>query len=221
LQVGIAATKDLLTNEANIKYSIHRQSTNGKMPVSVTYYGAIYLDSRPTAQIDNPNNTFYGVDRLSFINELLISRKFGSAFNLQVAPVYAHYNLVQISNPEVQQDSTGAVPEGIPVRKNGNFGISVLARIHVYHAISLMAEFDKNFTKILVDENDEFKNPKPNIALGLEFSSSTAHSFQLFVTNTKAISYQRNMVFGGAPISKDGSTKGGLMLGFNITRVFY
>jgi len=88
-------------------------------------------------------------------------------------------------------------------------------------AIAFMFEYDKNFTKLLVPETASLKNPKPTIAMGVEFSSSTAHSFQLFVTTANGISYQRNMVFNNGLFAKSGTTKSGLMLGFNITRVFF
>ncbi len=221
IQFGIGSTSTPMTMQGSLKWAALKQTTNGKIPLSITWYGAMYYDSRTTDKIIAPGHTFYEVDRLSYFTEILISRSFCKYFNLQVAPTFSHYNLVQVANPSVQQDSTGHVPAGIPIRKNSNFGISALARVKFTSVIAFMCEFDKNFNKILVPETETLTNPKPTIAMGFEFSSSAAHSFQLFVTTASGISYQRNMVYNQNLFARKGSTKSGLMLGFNLTRVFY
>ena len=119
-----------------------------------------------------------------------------------------HYNIV-----ETASDSSAD-----PVRKNDNIGLSVLAKLNLTSTLSFFCEYDHNFTE-LVKETSNFKETKPNFAFGIE-SATAAHSFQIFLTTASDISYQRNMVYGQNSLSgKDGYKN--LMIGFNITRVFY
>jgi len=207
LTVGLGTTKFNKQQDANLKLRLIRQSTNGTIPVSVSYYGNIVMDARDTKSFDYVN--FKELHRFSTFSELMISRKFCKFFNLQLAPMYTHYNVVETANDSIAD----------PVRKNDNFGLSVIGKLNVTSVWSFFFEYDKNFTKIL-KETAQFKNPRPNVACGFEAFTGT-HSFQLFVSTAADLSNQRNMVYNTSPFFKTGSIPSGIAIGFNITRMFY
>jgi len=203
LQVGIGATKYRNMDDLNIKYGILEQTTNGKIPVSLGCYGNVTYDDSKNYDYAN----FKEGHRYSYMAELMISRKFCNYFNLQIAPMYTHYNIVEYASDSIS-----------PVRKNDNFGLSVLAKLNITSTLSFFCEYDQNFTKLL-KKTSTYKDPEPNFAFGIE-NATAAHSFQIFLTTAGDISYQRNMVYGQNSLSgKDGYKN--LMIGFNITRVFY
>ena len=218
LQIGIGTTKYNKQQDGNIKYNFIQQTKSGKIPLSVTYYGNLVYDGRESSSFNNPD--FKEVHRFSYFHEIMISRKFCDAFSLQIAPMFTYYNLVETTNANVL--STDADTLADPVRKNMNFGLSVLGRMNITSSLSFLFEYDHNFTK-LVKQTDIYKNPKPNISIGIE-KATAAHSFQLFVTTAEAITYQKNMVYNQNDFIGKGDDEhyfnSGLMLGFNITRIF-
>ncbi len=207
LQIGIGATKFNKQQDLSIKYGIVEQTTNGKIPVSITYYGSLVLDARESSNFDYANYKY--VHRLSYFHEIMFSRKITDFLNLQIAPTYTHYN---IAESYAKNDTTN-----VRLRRNDNFGLSVIAKVNLTPTIALFGEYDHNFTKLYkkLNDNDTYKEAKPNIAIGIE-NATSAHSFQIFVTTAYDITYQRNMVY-----NQNDFLHSGLMLGFNITRVFY
>ncbi|MFZ4741460.1 MAG: DUF5777 family beta-barrel protein, partial [Bacteroidales bacterium] len=118
---------------------------------------------------------------------------------------HTHLNIVE-SASEVKAD---------PLRRNDQFGMSALGKLNVTPTIAFTFEYDKNFSLITKKVSDKFQEVKPNFAIGIE-NSTAAHSFQVFITTAEAIDYSRNMAYNQNPFSSKG-----LMIGFNITRVFY
>jgi len=209
LQIGLGTTKNDKLQDANIKYSIIQQTTNNKIPVSVTYFGEFSYDARDKKSFDYQN--YKDIHRFSYFNEIMLARKFCDYFVLQVAPIYTHFNIVE-------SDTAGN-----PIRKNDNFGISALGKFSITPTLSFFIEFDKNLTKI-IKETDIYKKPKPIVAFGIE-KSTAAHSFQIFVSTGDAINYQKNIVYNQNILYGKGDAdwwfKSDIVIGFNITRVFY
>ncbi|MFZ4400576.1 MAG: DUF5777 family beta-barrel protein [Bacteroidales bacterium] len=201
LQVGIGTTKFNKQQDLSIKYGILEQTTNGKIPVSITYFGSAFLDAREATNFDYENYKF--AHRLSYFHEIMFSHKFCEYFNLQAAPTFAYFNVVERTNDTVAD----------PLRRNYNFGLSVLGKLNITPTIALFCEYDHNFTRLIKKYTGP--DPKPNISIGFE-NATSAHSFQLFITTAYDITYQRNMVY-----NQNDFLHSGLMLGFNITRVFY
>ena len=215
VQLGIGATKNNLLFDGDLKWNILKQTNSGKVPVSVTYFGDLAFNGSPTSAFADP--AFKGVYRLSYFNEIMIAYKFCNFFNLQIAPTFSHYNLVETANPLV---SAGGDSTAKPVRPNNNFGLSTLGKLNIDATHSFMFEYDVNFSKLKIPENDSYKNPQPVIALGFEIATS-AHSFQFFVSTGNSIVYQQNMVYNQNYLLKKNGIKSGLAIGFNITRVFF
>jgi hypothetical protein len=215
LQVGVGATKNDYLFDGNLKWNILKQTKSLSVPVSLSYYGNIVINGSPTSFFSDP--AFKNIYRLSYFHELLIAYKFCDYFNLQVAPMLSHYNLVETAHPTV---SAGSDTAAQPVRPNNNIGLSLLGKLNITSTMSIMVEFDPNFSKLKVPDTGSFKNPLPVIALGIEIATP-AHSFQIFVTTGNSIINQQNMVYNQNYFFNKNGIKSGLAIGFNITRVFF
>jgi hypothetical protein len=89
ITVGVGTTKDNRLQDFSLKGALLRQTVDGKMPVSVTYYGNATVSALPKEKFYNTS------DRWSFYNQIIIARKFSKAISLQIAPSYSHYNVVK------------------------------------------------------------------------------------------------------------------------------
>jgi hypothetical protein len=167
LSIGIGSTRDNRIQDVNVKYAFLRQTRNDKIPVSVTYFGNVAIETkRPTEELPNGNDS----DRLSYFHQLIISRRFTPALSIQIAPSVSHYNVV---SPEMYND---------------HFAVALAGRYKFSPQSSVIVSVDQPLTRHL------YYNPQPSIGFGVEVATS-AHAFQLFFTNYGSIAPQRNNVF--------------------------
>lgn len=130
--------------------------------------------------------------RITYFHQLIIARKFNRLFSLQLAASYLHYNQVDtIDYPGVKHD---------------NIAISASGRIKFSPQTSLIFEYDLPLTTP--------EQVKSNIGLGIEIATGS-HAFQIFLGSFDGISYQRNNAY-----NTNDFTKGEILLGFNITRLW-
>ena len=167
LAIGFGTTKDNRIQDFNLKYALLRQTRNGKIPVSVTYYVNTGLETGKKLD-DLPNGNYS--DRLSYFHQIIISRRFGSKLSLQVAPSVSHYNVVE------------------PLMYNDHFAVAVSGRFKVTSSMAVIVNADQPLTK------HKLYNPQPNVGFGIEMATSS-HSFQIFATNYTSIVQQRNNVY--------------------------
>jgi hypothetical protein len=213
LMAGISITKSNMTWEAFAKYALITQ-TKGKYPVSVTYYANMGYDSR------SKDNFIHSSDRLSYFHQLMIARKISDKLSIQVAPSISHINVVngyyKTSGSIIDSTYKSSV-EG--EMKHNHFAIALSARYKLKPSMALLLNYDQPITK------HPTNNPNPNLSLGVEFTTS-AHSFQLFVTNYYFMTPQRNNMFnknnpGRIKSFNDVSFyKENWVIGFNITRLW-
>jgi hypothetical protein len=117
----------------------------------------------------------------------------------------------------VKNDSTGK--EVFKTMKHDHFAIAFSARYKLTPVTSLMVNYDQPITK------HPSNNPNPNLAIGVEFNTSS-HSFQLFFGNYYGLSPQRNNLFNtNSPFDYTDVTGkqvngGKFLIGFNITRLW-
>jgi hypothetical protein len=172
-----------------IKAKILRQTENNKMPVSLSYVGDIYLQ---TLQMNLPDGASYPFEnRLSYMNQLLIARKFSSRLSLQLMPTHIHYNVVP----------TSADPNNI-------FAIGIAGRIKVTRRMAITGEY---YYVIPGASLDGYHNA---LSVGLDVETG-GHVFQLLFTNASAIN-ERAVI--GQTTGR--WSKGDIHFGFNISRVF-
>lgn len=89
ITVGFGTTKDNRLQDFSLKGALLRQTVDGKMPVSVTYYGNMAISALPK------ENFYHTSDRWSFFNQLIIAKRISKALSFQLAPSYSHYNVVE------------------------------------------------------------------------------------------------------------------------------
>jgi hypothetical protein len=189
LAIGIGRTTQNKTWDGNLKVKLLRQSTGVRnMPVSVSYYGFMGIIS-----LKNPvdNRYSYFSSRLSYVNQLLIARKFSSSFSLQLIPGYVHYNLVETTKDD-----------------NDIFTLGTAGRIKLSKRMSFNFEYHYILSKQTA--NDYYNS----LSLGIDIETG-GHVFQLFVTNSAGITEQYFL-----PYTTGDWLKGDIHIGFNIVRTF-
>ena len=194
LNVGFGFSKIQLTWDINGKYALLQQMPPGGSPVSITYFGNIAIDTRSKENFINESN------RLSYFNQIIIARKVTANFSVQVAPSLSHFNALE-----------GYVNEDGQIRsklKNDHFALAFGGRYKITPTTVVMLNYDQPVTRHYIN------NPHPNISFGVEFNTS-AHAFQVFITNYYSIIPQLNNVF-----NQNDFNDGQFLIGFNITRLW-
>jgi len=197
LQIGLGASNENMQVDGNVKFAIIKQTKDGLMPVSVTYYGNSIMDTRKK---DNTTLFVNTSDRFSFYNEIIIARKFSENVSLQISPSYSHFN-----NLQGYLDAEGNVK---PIWNNDNFAIALGGKFKVSDGMSLIANYDQPVTQ------NPAQNPHPNISFGIEMRTS-GHDFQIFIGNYGSLSPQNNTFF-----NQNDYKKGEFLIGFNISRLW-
>lgn len=171
------------------KIQLLRQSS-GKinMPISLTYFTSMGIN---TLKWENPDRKNYFSSRLSYVHQLLIARKFSSAFSLQLMPTVVHRNLV--SKVADQNDV---------------FAMGAGGRLKLTQRLSVNAEY---FYLLPGETADNFEN---TLSLGLDIETG-GHVFQLFFTNATPINENAFITE-----TTGDWFKGDIFFGFNITRTF-
>jgi hypothetical protein len=183
--------------DLNAKYAILKQTKDGSMPVSLTYYGNVQMDTRKK---DATTLFVTFSDRLSFFNQLILARKFTEKLSIQGSFNVSHFN-----NLEGYIDENGSVQ---PMYKNTHLSFSVGGRYKLTDKLSVIANYDQPITQ------HPMNNPHPNLSGGIEIRTS-GHCFQVFVANYQDIVPQLNHLY-----NMNDYTKGQFLIGFNINRLW-
>ena len=189
--LGFGTTKNRRYQDLSAKVAILRQTREGSMPVSLTYFGNMVYDARKQTSTNNPPINYHQ-DRLSYFNQLILARRFSSKFSLQFAPSISHYNTVF---------------EGM---SNDMIAIAFGGRYKITPNTSILIDYSQPLTQF---DNSDYQ-PKPGFSVGFEFGTS-GHAFQLFVTNYWGIVPQDNYMW-----NQNDFFAGDILLGFNITRIY-
>lgn len=194
LLVGFGLIKENMTMDFNLKYALLQQTRSGSTPLSVSYFGNMAIDTR------DGSNFLSNSDRMSYFHQFIIARKMSDELSIQIAPSVSHFNAVDAF---LSQDK-----EIIGTMENDHIAISVAGRYLIKDELAIIASYDQPITEHLTN------NPNPNIGFGLEMTTS-AHAFQVFVSNGKSIVPQRNNVFNNNSFGDNE-----ILIGFNITRLW-
>lgn len=194
-QIGFGTTKDSKLQDINWKYKILTQTKSNSMPIAMAYYGNIQINGSKSSSFGTGDDYSFS-NRVSYFNQLIISRKFSKKLTAQVTFNYSHFNLID----------TAVV--GMSELKHDNLGFGIAGRYKVGKNTAVMVEYDQALTTP--------EAIKPNLSLGVEMGTS-AHVFHVFVTTYKGISYQNNMVYNQNDFTNFEDTWG-ILIGFNMTR---
>jgi hypothetical protein len=180
--------------EGWVKFRILRQQTGAKnIPVTIGWYSMMNVNTA-----EDPDNEFSG-NKFSFMNQLLISRKFTDKISVQLMPTWIHFNVV---------------PYGIN-NSNEVFSMGIAGKYKVSSKLNVTMEYARqlNMYKNLITKNGAILNYNPDLlSLGVEISTGT-HLFQFYVGSTTDASAIDQLARNNSSI-KDGN----IAFGFTINR---
>lgn len=188
LTAGFGRSKIAENLDFFIKYRLLQQTQDNKMPVSVTVFANMAL----TPQV---NDIAYDKfeNRLSYVYEALIARKFNERLSLQLMPLFLHRNYI-----------------ADPADNNDVFSLGIGGRIKITKRFSLLADYYYTFSNYLTTAN-AFYAP---LGVGVEIETG-GHVFQMFFTNNAGIIENTYIAS-----TRSSWGKGEFKLGFTISRDF-
>jgi hypothetical protein len=214
LSVGLGITKEGLTWDGNVKYSVFTE-TPGKYPVSLTVYGDWAIQSSKNAALYDGTELQHNTDRYTFYASAMAAKKINEKLSVQFTLGVAHQNAV--SGYYTTEDSGKHVYQSM---KHDQLSMAILARYKMTQVTSFMIDYDQPLTK------HPDHNPSPSLGFGFEFNTS-GHSFQIFATNyTLLIPQYNNLWNKNAPFSYTDKATGNHVsggqwcIGFNLTRLW-
>ncbi|MBL7969595.1 MAG: hypothetical protein JNK09_21525 [Prolixibacteraceae bacterium] len=176
------------------KVRILRQSSGEKfMPVHLSYFSSIEMNTLKFPERPAGTSNYFS-SRLTYVNQLLIARKFNENLSIQLTPTFIHRNLVKTE-----------------LDMNDAYALGIGARYKLSKRLSVNGEYYYNY-----NPNSKSLDPQPYNALSLGFDIETGgHVFQIMVTNSQGM---REGSF--IPQTTGSWLDGDIHLGFNISRVF-
>ena len=194
LMIGLGRSNIGKTYDLMAKYKILQQTRGKKsMPISLNYFGNIGINTLEFS--DKTRNNFF-TSRLSFVNQIIITRKFNDYLSVAISPSMVHQNLVENKS---QSHDIYALGLGASIK------ISRSARFNFEYIPRLNARNEKKLDGTLF--YDAF-------AFGLDIETG-GHVFQLHFTNGAGLIEQQ---FISQNTNK--LTLNTLRFGFNLSRVF-
>ncbi|WP_299212012.1 DUF5777 family beta-barrel protein [uncultured Aquimarina sp.] len=187
LNVGIARSSFQKTYGGHIKYRIARQKKGG-FPFTIVGYNLLTIntglekDQLPKLEFNN---------RLSYVSQILISKKVSKRLSLELAPSYLHENFVRFDDQD-----------------NSQFIMGVGGRYKLTNRFSLNLDYGYHFNR---SSSSTFKNP---LSIGFDIETG-GHVFQVHFTNAQPM-FENGFLGQGSGDWGDGD----FFFGFNLSRVF-
>lgn len=188
--IGAGLNTEKNTWDGFVKFKVLRQSSGARvMPVTVDLFANTAIQTKKW-EIPERKNEFS--HRMSYAFQLLIARKFCSAFSLQIMPAMVHKNLVKTNED-----------------KNTLFTLGAGGRLKVSDRVTINAEYHHLFKDQVVSTKtyDSF-------SLGVDIDTG-GHIFQIFLTNSYG-EYEQLFLTD----TRGKWSNGDIFLGFNINRIF-
>lgn len=187
INLGIGRSSFEKTFDGYFKYAfVHQTSGKRNVPVSATLLSSISI--KTLRQREFKELTFS--QKIAYTHQVLIARKFSSAFSMQVMPTLIHFNAIEPTD-----------------ERNNVFAAGIGGRIKLNKRVSLNAEYYYQFQR---------KDPlsKNVIAIGFDIETG-GHVFQLQLTNAQAMIEK-----GFLAETTGDFFNGDIHFGFNISRTF-
>lgn len=189
ISLGVGRSNYEKLYDGFFKIKLLNQSVGG-FPVSVTWLEGSVM--KTLKWVDESKDYPFSA-RMYYVHELLLSRKFTSAFSAQIVPVLVHRNMVETDE---EQNLVSAV----------GFG----ANYTLNKWLSVSGEY------YLVLPGNTADNYSNSAAIGVELESGGGHIFQIHLSNSYGMTEK---VFIAE--TKSQWSKGEIGIGFNIIRVFH
>ncbi|MFC5682176.1 DUF5777 family beta-barrel protein [Flavobacterium sp. MAHUQ-51] len=183
----ISAARSELAYDFSTKYTLLNQKTEG-FPVSIAGFSSLAINNTLKESL-YPKLTFN--DRFTFVQQLLISRKFSEKLSLEIAPTLFHENFI---------DNT--------LQNNTQYAIGMGGRYKLSKRWSLNIDYAAHLNRA---SNSLYKNP---LSIGFDLDTG-GHVFQMHFTSSQGIHEA-----GYLGQTTGDWTKGDVFFGFNLLRVF-
>ena len=193
LMFGIGRSNVEKMVDGYLKFRLVRQGLEGGSPVAVTLFSGMYRNGEKSGQDGTFDKYAYPSDRLSYVHQVIIGKKFNPTFSLQVAPFFVHYNLVEKA-----------------ADKNDMYGVAGATRIKFTKRSAITLEYGY---RLVTDYSTETTYHN-SFGIGYELETG-GHVFQVHLTNSYGLA--DNQFFAR---TTDSWSDNGIHLGFNISRVF-
>ncbi|MEI6489043.1 MAG: DUF5777 family beta-barrel protein [Bacteroidota bacterium] len=208
LTVGFGRCKAAELLDGYFKYRFLTQTTDNHVPFSL----ALYCDMSYTPQNAavfyggvNPKDSVFkqnDIHRFTYVSQLILARRFGSRFSVELLPTYTHRNFI-VAN--INADNDAAETSDL-LSIGGGFRFKFTKRI------AFICDYFYTFSKYRTNNTaNPYYMP---LAVGFEIETG-GHVFHMTFTNATGI--VENYFI---PNTTDTWSKGGYKFGFNISRVF-
>ncbi|OYX82976.1 MAG: hypothetical protein B7Y83_13060 [Flavobacteriales bacterium 32-34-25] len=183
----ISGARSELAYDFSTKYTLFNQTTDG-LPVTIAGFSSLAINNTLKESL-YPKLTFD--DRFTYVQQLLISRKYSEKLSLQLAPTLFHENFVD----NAEQDNT-------------QYAIGIGGRYKLSKRWSLNMDYAAHLNRA---SNSVYKNP---LSIGFDLDTG-GHVFQMHFTSSQGIHEA-----GYLGQTTGDWTKGDVFFGFNLLRVF-
>ena len=183
----ISGARSELAYDFSTKYTLLHQTTDG-FPVTIAGFSSLAINNTLKESL-YPKLTFD--NRLTYVQQILISRKYSEKLSLELAPTIFHENFVD----NVQQDNT-------------QYAIGIGGRYKLSKRWSLNVDYAAHLNRA---SNSIYKNP---LSIGFDLDTG-GHVFQMHFTSSQGIHEA-----GYLGQTTGDWTKGDVFFGFNLLRVF-
>ncbi|MCG2610493.1 DUF5777 family beta-barrel protein [Flavobacterium sp. SM15] len=190
---GFQETYDLAA-----KYRLVQQEKEG-FPFTIVGFNSIAINTEIKKSV-YPNMKFE--NRLSYVTQVLVSRRFSDKLSLELAPTYFHENTVRDI-----YDASGNPILPNP-QDNSQFAIGMGGRYKFGKRWSVNMDYAPHLNR---DSRSVYKNP---LSIGVDLETG-GHVFQMHFTNSRAM---HETGFLGQTAGR--WDKGEICFGFNLVRVF-
>jgi hypothetical protein len=189
MAIGVGRSTYQKTFDGYLKFRVLRQSRGKRnIPLSISVFGNMAVN---TLKLSDPKEKDYFDARLSYCTELILARKFGNVFSLQIAPTWVHKNLVPT-----------------PQDHNDLFSIGTGVSFRISDLVSLNGEYH------YLIPHQHLSNTTNSISISCDIKIGQ-HVFQLFLTNSQA-----NFEQAFITETTGKWYNGDIYFGFNIHRLF-
>jgi len=204
LTIGVARSKREENIDGTIKYRFLQQTTDNHIPISAAIYenAAFTPMAKDALYAGVTDVNDIAAHRFSYVSQLILARKFGRYFSLELLPSYIHRNYVKaLINPN-----------NLAEEENDIFALGAGARIKLTQRFAILVDYFHIFSAYRT--NNPVTPYYDPLAVGIEIETG-GHVFHLNFTNALGVNENDFLVN-----STDSWLKGGYKFGFNISRVF-
>lgn len=174
--------------EFAVKYKLVSQKESGGSPFEIVGFNSLAINTELDKEL-LPKLEFS--DRLAYVTQVLISRKFNENLSLEMAPTFFHENYVANNSQE-----------------NSQFALGLGGRYKFAKRWSFNMDYAAHLNRA---SNSVYKNP---LSFGVDLETG-GHVFQMHFTNSQAM---HESGFLGNTTGNWGD--GQIAFGFNLIRVF-